>query len=225
MPLIMTWIGQLRPSCRCQQAQTKQVTATGDSFDPTRVYDVQLTYSVMQWFYFFLMIRRPPGSTLFPYTTLFRSLDRGGFWHETNILQSFPPDGLKILWRVPIGTGFSSPVIAQGRVYVTDSHVTRTNAREKVRCLDAVTGKPTWTHTYDVVYPEYGADPDHPFGPAATPVVAGGKIYTYGRMSHLLCLDATTGRVLWQHDLPKEYETKEDLRGPNCSPIVESNLV
>src|SRR5256886_15103428 len=27
--------------------------------------------------FFFLMIRRPPRSTLFPYTTLFRSLDRG----------------------------------------------------------------------------------------------------------------------------------------------------
>src|SRR5258708_38948503 len=28
-------------------------------------------------FFFFLMIRRPPRSTLFPYTTLFRSLNRG----------------------------------------------------------------------------------------------------------------------------------------------------
>src|SRR5574341_1769883 len=27
--------------------------------------------------FFFLMIRRPPRSTLFPYTTLFRSADRG----------------------------------------------------------------------------------------------------------------------------------------------------
>src|SRR2546430_7038309 len=26
------------------------------------------------WYFFFLMIRRPPRSTLFPYTTLFRSL-------------------------------------------------------------------------------------------------------------------------------------------------------
>src|SRR5258707_4157506 len=26
-----------------------------------------------KWFFFFLMIRRPPRSTLFPYTTLFRS--------------------------------------------------------------------------------------------------------------------------------------------------------
>src|SRR6185436_21066695 len=29
-------------------------------------------------FFFFLMIRRPPRSTLFPYTTLFRSSERGG---------------------------------------------------------------------------------------------------------------------------------------------------
>src|SRR5215208_4049790 len=29
------------------------------------------------FFFFFLMIRRPPRSTLFPYTTLFRSADRG----------------------------------------------------------------------------------------------------------------------------------------------------
>src|SRR5262245_66267013 len=28
--------------------------------------------------FFFLMIRRPPRSTLFPYTTLFRSRERGG---------------------------------------------------------------------------------------------------------------------------------------------------
>src|SRR5437899_11683220 len=29
--------------------------------------------SVLHYFFFFLMIRRPPRSTLFPYTTLFRS--------------------------------------------------------------------------------------------------------------------------------------------------------
>src|SRR2546422_7291409 len=33
----------------------------------------------MSIFFFFLMIRRPPRSTLFPYTTLFRS-PRRGFW-------------------------------------------------------------------------------------------------------------------------------------------------
>src|SRR5204863_2869970 len=32
-------------------------------------------------FFFFLMIRRPPRSTLFPYTTLFRSIARLEFFH------------------------------------------------------------------------------------------------------------------------------------------------
>src|SRR3712207_9019408 len=30
----------------------------------------------MAYYFFFLMIRRPPRSTLFPYTTLFRSINR-----------------------------------------------------------------------------------------------------------------------------------------------------
>src|SRR3989475_10944438 len=38
----------------------------------TRVIPPQHPFSIMM--FFFLMIRRPPRSTLFPYTTLFRSL-------------------------------------------------------------------------------------------------------------------------------------------------------
>src|SRR5215204_6933582 len=47
-------------------------------FDGTRFF------CVLFRFFFFLMIRRPPRSTLFPYTTLFRSLnapDRSGWEH------------------------------------------------------------------------------------------------------------------------------------------------
>src|SRR5947199_7027668 len=35
--------------------------------------------------FFFLMIRRPPRSTLFPYTTLFRSLDEERCWREDDV--------------------------------------------------------------------------------------------------------------------------------------------
>src|SRR2546428_7669888 len=37
-------------------------------------------------FFFFLMIRRPPRSTLFPYTTLFRSHEVGGEMEESEAL-------------------------------------------------------------------------------------------------------------------------------------------
>lgn len=154
-----------------------------------------------------------------------RGARRDGTWRETGLLTEFPVGGLKVKWRVPVGNGFSTPCVAQGRVYLTDSEVTTAVMRETVRCLDAATGKTIWTHTYKVQYPEWGADPAHPFGPAATPAIDGSTVYTFGRMSHLLCLDTASGRVLWGHDLPKEYQTTEDLRGPNCSPIVDEKRV
>src|SRR5260370_15408781 len=46
-------------------------------------------------FFFFLMIRRPPRSTLFPYTTLFRSLD-------------FSAAALGLAWGFGLGWGFGS---------------------------------------------------------------------------------------------------------------------
>lgn len=154
-----------------------------------------------------------------------RGLHRDSVWHEKGILESFPGEGLQIRWRVPVGVGFSTPCVVQGRVYITDSRVTQDSTEENVRCLEGATGKAIWTHTYPVEYPEWGANPEHPFGPVATPVVVGGKIYTLGRVSNLICLDAVTGRVIWHNNLPKQYGTTEDLRGPNCSPTVVENLV
>src|SRR5258707_7772716 len=39
------------------------------------VFHRPLVAPLRYWLFFFLMIRRPPRSTLFPYTTLFRSID------------------------------------------------------------------------------------------------------------------------------------------------------
>src|SRR6266550_2305922 len=44
-------------------------------------------FRIFFFFVFFLMIRRPPRSTLFPYTTLFRSTDRPGYLRD----HSSPP--------------------------------------------------------------------------------------------------------------------------------------
>src|SRR6266478_7115458 len=43
-------------------------------------------------FFFFLMIRRPPRSTLFPYTTLFRSVSRSGKAPAAARCAEIPPD-------------------------------------------------------------------------------------------------------------------------------------
>ena len=50
-----------------------------------------------------------------------RGPNRNGVWSETGILQTFPAKGLEIRWHQPVGVGWSSPVVAQGRVFLTDA--------------------------------------------------------------------------------------------------------
>src|SRR3712207_7956149 len=53
--------------------------------------------------FFFLMIRRPPRSTLFPYTTLFRSLIQPKAFHVVRKTLLSPTSGVPstFTWRVP----------------------------------------------------------------------------------------------------------------------------
>src|SRR4051794_41294769 len=43
------------------------------------------------------MIRRPPRSTLFPYTTLFRSSEHCGYKHSAPLLKRLPSGGAHVL--------------------------------------------------------------------------------------------------------------------------------
>src|SRR4051794_41925478 len=43
------------------------------------------------------MIRRPPRSTLFPYTTLFRSSEHCGYKHSAPLLKRLPSGGARVL--------------------------------------------------------------------------------------------------------------------------------
>src|SRR2546427_9204476 len=39
---------------------------------------------------------------------------RLGVWNETGIIDKFPADGLKVLWRTPIKAGYAGPAVADG---------------------------------------------------------------------------------------------------------------
>ena len=146
-----------------------------------------------------------------------RGLNRDGVCDETDLLQSFPAEGLKVRWRVPVGWGFSSPVVAQGRVFLADSDVVKPKAKERVHCFDETTGKALWTHVYEAAYEDWAFDPKQEVGPVATPIVQNGKVYTVGRRGDLFCLDAKKGDVLWQRDMEKDYQAG--------SPLIEGELL
>src|SRR5262245_10751427 len=81
-----------------------------------------------------------------------RGPNRDGVWRETGILEAIPPGGLKARWRARIAAGYSGPVVAQGRVFVTDHQPQR--KVERVLCFDEATGKPLWAHAYPCDYEE-----------------------------------------------------------------------
>lgn len=154
----------------------------------------------------------------------FRGTNRDAVWNVTGILQTFPKEGLKTTWKTNVGNGLSSPVVAQGRVYLIGSELEKPKARECVRCLDEKTGKELWRHAYDVTYPDWAFDPTQNSGPNATPIVRDGKLYTMGQMGDLHCLDAMTGAVVWHSNLMKDLGTKE-FTGTTPSPLIEGNLL
>lgn len=48
-----------------------------------------------------------------------------GVWRETGLLERFPKGGPKVLWRTPIGGGYSGPAVVGDRLYVMDSQKPR----------------------------------------------------------------------------------------------------
>src|SRR5436190_312569 len=127
--------------------------------------------------------------------------ERDSVWRETGIIDKFPADGPKILWRGKVSGGFTGPAVAGGKVYVadylTEGDVTKEvydrtdfKGKERIHCLDAKTGEPVWKYEYDCRYTV-----SYPIGPRCTPTVQDGKVYFLGTEGNLTCLDAATGKL------------------------------
>src|SRR5436309_6107435 len=81
-----------------------------------------ITMRICFCFFFFLMIRRPPTSTLFPYTTLFRSQDQ--FDHNLNLSGNSPNYSVSDGWEV---------LLADGHLR-SEEHTSELQSRENLVC-------------------------------------------------------------------------------------------
>jgi outer membrane protein assembly factor BamB len=109
------------------------------------------------------------------------------------------PEEFKPLWRISVGGGFSSPVVAGSTlVYFADA-----NGKETVHAVAAATGKALWqTAITDTFRDEWGA------GPRSTPMVSDGKVYAQACNGEVRCLDLQTGAILWQASFEKDFGVK-----------------
>ncbi len=155
--------------------------------------------------------------------------NRDNVWRESGIIQKFPENGPKVLWRTPIAGGYSGPAVAGGKVFITD-YVTSDDVKvgnferkeftgtERVLCLDEATGEVQWKHDYPVKYTV-----SYPSGPRCTPNVDGNLVYTLGSEGDLFCFDIPTGKIVWSKDLKAEYGTKAALWGYAAHPLIDGD--
>lgn len=138
---------------------------------------------------------------------------------STGLADSWPQDGPPRLWKRELGDGFSTIVTDSSRLYT----MYRTEKEEFVVALDAATGETIWEHKTPSPFTElmaaYGP------GPHSTPLLVGHRLFTIGTNMMMTCLDKSSGKVIWQHDLVEEYGAEVPGRGYACSPLAYKNTV
>ncbi len=158
-----------------------------------------------------------PRTAARPYWTDFRGPNRDGHYAEKPILTNWPAHGLHPVWRQPIGGGYASFVIADGRAFTIEQR----HNREAVTAYDVATGRELWAHTYPAQFTEsMGGE-----GPRATPTYHEGRLYSLGAEGELVCLDAVSGRVLWRKDILRETRATNLYFALSASPLVVDEKV
>jgi outer membrane protein assembly factor BamB len=156
---------------------------------------------------------------------------RDGVWRETGIVETFPKDGPTVVWRIPVGMGYSGPAVAKGKVFVMDRQLAegvkasadpfakgKIQGNERVLCVDEKTGATLWKYEYPSEYAISYAG-----GPRCTPTVHGDRVYTLGAMGQLFCLDVANGKPLWSKNFIKDYDSYLPVWGFAAHPLVDGD--
>jgi outer membrane protein assembly factor BamB len=134
--------------------------------------------------------------------------------------KSTPPS---VRWRRALGEG-TAGIVTDGpslfTLYSDGFDKTRAAGREVVVALDAGSGKTRWERPTPVAMlkgqESFTSDPVRP---QSTPLLWQGKLLTLGFTGLLTCLDASSGRVLWERDLVKDFEATPVQFGFSSSPL------
>jgi len=149
----------------------------------------------------------------------FRGAGRDGVVRGVKLSRDWKSHPPQEIWRHPVGQAWSSFAVVGDRVYTQEQR----DQIEVVSCWDLSTGEPLWAHRDDDRFNESMGGP----GPRATPTFDSSKIYSLGATGQLNCLDAATGRSLWE-DPPNVLEATSGLNlewAMSGSPLVVDGRV
>ncbi len=128
-----------------------------------------------------------------------RGPHRNGVCEETGLLKQWPPDGPPLAWQARgFGEGYSGPAVVGNLLFLMGQR----DGQEWVFAIDwSKQGQAVWATPIGPVRHNGGGYP----GPRCTPTVDGRCVYVLGIGGTLACLDARTGRGLWQRSLTDQF--------------------
>jgi outer membrane protein assembly factor BamB len=133
---------------------------------------------------------------------------------------TWPPTGPRIVWKRPLGEGYSSPAVENGVLYVMYGKP----RQEFVIAADAETGKTLWEHATPMTFEsDYAREMGN--GPYSTPLIVGSRLFTTGVAGRLQCLDKKTGKLLWTQQLWDDHRGSQMMYGYASSPIAFRDFV
>ncbi len=136
-----------------------------------------------------------------------------------DLADGWPESGPPVLWRRPLGEGYSAISVRNGNLYTMQ----RNGEEETVVAMAAADGKTLWQYTYEA--PTEGWTFDRGAGPHATPAVTSDRVFAIGSTGKLHALDRATGAKVWGHDLIGELKGGKRHRGYSSSPLIHGDVV
>ena len=128
------------------------------------------------------------------------------------------------LWRVTQTNSLTSLAVSGGKVFTQMRRALDDADREWCVALSATNGTELWaTSLDDAYYPNGGVGYDD--GPRSTPTVADGRVFVLTSYLKLYCLNAISGAIIWQKDLPALYGSVAPDWQNAASPLVDNGLV
>lgn len=150
-----------------------------------------------------------------------RGPNRDAVSQETGLLQEWPKEGPKQVWRIEgLGEGYSTPSVAGGRIYLL---VSQGVADEFVKALDARDGKELWSLRIGAVgHPEQ--QPPYP-GSRSTPTVDGQRLYALGSDGDLVCIETDSGKPIWKKNLRSDFGGQFGEWAYAESPLIDGDVL
>jgi outer membrane protein assembly factor BamB len=140
--------------------------------------------------------------------------ERTAISRETGLLQDWSKDGPPLTWQANnLGGGFSTPSVAQGRVFGMSFR----GNDEIVWALDEKTGAEVWA----VKIADANRKVGYNEGPRCTPTVDGERLYVLGLGADLVCLKTKTGEEGWRKNLRTDFGGQVGPWGYSESPLID----